>query len=86
MEIASSAEEKIREKGLIPLILDVDVDRIPLSDKSIDVIFEEVIEHLYNSDLVMNEIKRLLKEGGILILSTPNLASGINRLTLLFGY
>ena len=87
VEIASSAEEKIREKGLIPLILDVNVDKIPLNDNSIDVIiFEEVIEHLYNSDLVMSEIKRLLKDGGILILSTPNLASWINRLTLLFGY
>ena len=87
VEIASSAEEKIREKGLVPLILDVNVDRIPLSDESIDVIlFEEVVEHLYNSDLVMSEIKRLLKESGILVLSTPNLASWINRLSLLFGY
>ena len=77
MEIVSSAEEKIRDKGLIPLIPDVNVDRIPLSDKSIDVIiFEEVIEHLYNSDLVMIEIKRLLKEGGTLVLSTPNLPRG----------
>ncbi|WP_016731738.1 class I SAM-dependent methyltransferase [Saccharolobus islandicus] len=56
-------------------------------DSSIDVvIFEEVIEHLYNSDLVISEIKRVLKKGGILILSTPNLSSWINRLVLLFGY
>ncbi|BDC17389.1 methyltransferase domain-containing protein [Acidianus sp. HS-5] len=58
-----------------------------MKDSSIDVIiFEEVIEHLYNSDLVMSEIKRLLKKGGIIVLSTPNLASWINRLTLLLGY
>ncbi len=47
---------------------------------------EEVIEHLYNSDLVISEIYRILKRNGILILSTPNLASWINRLVLLLGY
>ncbi|WP_338116285.1 methyltransferase domain-containing protein [Saccharolobus islandicus] len=44
---------------------------------SIDVvIFEEVIEHLYNSDLVMSEIKRVLNRDGILILSNQILHHG----------
>ncbi|QGA55489.1 methyltransferase domain-containing protein [Sulfolobus sp. E5-1-F] len=88
VEIATAAEDKIKEKGINPLILDVNTDKIPLANSSIDVIiFEEVIEHLYNSDLVMSEIKRLLRsEDGILILSTPNLSSWINRLVLLLGY
>ena len=52
------------------------------------LIFEEVIEHLYNSDLVLSEIYRVLKKGdnGILILSTPNLSSWISRLALFMGY
>ncbi|BCU67961.1 hypothetical protein HS7_13980 [Sulfolobales archaeon HS-7] len=87
VEVASLTETKIRERGLFPIILDVNANKIPLDDSSIDVIiFEEVVEHLYNSDLVIGEIKRLLKREGILILSTPNLASWINRLTLLLGY
>ncbi len=87
IEIASSAEDKIKENGIIPIILDINTTKIPLEDSSIDVIiFEEVIEHIYNSDLAVSEIKRILKEEGILILSTPNLASWINRVTLLFGY
>ncbi|ADX84919.1 class I SAM-dependent methyltransferase [Saccharolobus islandicus] len=87
VEIASSADAEIRKKGITPFILDVNVSKIPLGDASIDVvIFEEVIEHLYNSDLIISEIKRVLKKGGILILSTPNLSSWINRLVLLLGY
>lgn len=51
-------------------------DSLPLDDNTIDlVLFQEVIEHLYNSDLIMAEIGRVLKPNGLLILSTPNLSS-----------
>lgn len=53
-----------------------------LEDSSIYVIiFEEVIEYLYNSNLVMGEIKRILRKDSMLILrlilSTHNLSSWI---------
>jgi SAM-dependent methyltransferase len=87
IEIAPSVEMEIKKKGITPIILDVNENKVPLADSSIDVvIFEEVIEHLYNSDLIISEIKRILKKDGILIVSTPNLSSWINRLVLLFGY
>nr|WP_275944786.1 hypothetical protein [Saccharolobus solfataricus] len=38
MEIASSAEMEIREKGITPFILDVNVTEIPLEISSIDVL------------------------------------------------
>lgn len=87
IEISEEAYNSIKEKGIMPFIKDVNKDDIPLDNNIIDVvIFQEVIEHLYNSDLVMKEIYRVLKKNGILILSTPNLSSWINRLVLLFGY
>jgi predicted SAM-dependent methyltransferase len=45
------------------------------------------LEHLkyYYIDNALNEIKRVLKRKGLLILSTPNLASLENRLFLLLG-
>ncbi len=45
----------------------------------------EIIEHLFDTDLFLSEIYRVLKPGGYLILSTPNLASLTNRLKLLVG-
>ncbi|BCS94090.1 class I SAM-dependent methyltransferase [Metallosphaera javensis (ex Sakai et al. 2022)] len=87
IEIADNALNSINEKGIIPFIEDINKDEIPLDDESIDiVIFQEVIEHLYNSDLVMKEIYRVLRKNGLLILSTPNLSSWINRITLALGY
>lgn len=44
-----------------------------LSDQSIDVVISfETIEHLTEHDKMMNEIKRILKNEGILIISTPD--------------
>ena len=50
------------------------------------VLLIEVIEHLFDPDKAITEIKNILKDNGILIISTPNLSSFINRLLLLLGY
>jgi len=44
-----------------------------------------VLEYTFDPYFVMNEINRVLKPGGILILSVPNLAFLPERLKLLFG-
>ncbi|MEZ0346059.1 MAG: methyltransferase domain-containing protein [Infirmifilum sp.] len=43
----------------------------------------EVLEHIVNTDHVLEELYRVLKPQGVLIISTPNLASWINRLLIL---
>lgn len=49
------------------------------------VIAGEIIEHLYDTDNFILEVKRVLKSKGLLFLTTPNLASWLDRITLLFG-
>lgn len=49
------------------------------------IISGEVIEHVYDTDNFLYEISRIMKKNGLLIISTPNLASWIDRLFLLFG-
>jgi 2-polyprenyl-3-methyl-5-hydroxy-6-metoxy-1,4-benzoquinol methylase len=46
----------------------------------------EVIEHLLNPDHMLREARSVLRSGGSLVISTPNLASWVNRLALLLGY
>jgi SAM-dependent methyltransferase len=59
---------------------------IPLPDGSIDVAHAaEVIEHLYNPDLLVEECARVLRSGGYLVVSTPNLHAWYNRALFLAG-
>lgn len=46
---------------------------IPLKDKSVEVVVSlETIEHLPNPELFVKEVKRVLKLGGLFVVSTPN--------------
>ena len=51
-----------------------------ISNNSIDfVVTFQVIEHIYNDEKFIEEIYRVLKPGGKLILTTPNLLMSLSR-------
>ncbi|PTS81428.1 class I SAM-dependent methyltransferase, partial [Stenotrophomonas sp. HMWF023] len=46
---------------------------IPLPDDSVDVVVSfETIEHLYEQEEMMSEIRRVLRPDGVMIMSSPN--------------
>jgi SAM-dependent methyltransferase len=59
----------------------------PLADAAFDVISSfGVLDYLPAYDDAISELRRLLRPGGVVVLSLPNLASWHNRLALLAGY
>ncbi|WP_055565945.1 class I SAM-dependent methyltransferase, partial [Streptomyces atriruber] len=59
---------------------------LPFADGAADaVLFSEVVEHLVDPDSALDELRRVLRPGGHLMLSTPNLAAWYNRGLLLAG-
>lgn len=57
--------------GKAPDLL-LDGNRIPLSDGTVDcVVLTEVLEHLYEPRIVLAELNRVLKSGGVLIGTVP---------------
>ena len=76
----------IHKYSIKTLICDLDYDTIPTEDDSFDgIIMNEIFEHL-RVDLIftMTEVLRVLRPGGILLLSTPNLRSMVGIYNLLF--
>ncbi len=51
-----------------------------------DVVFcGEVIEHVFSPDRLLRQLAAVMKPGGLLLLTTPNLAYWINRILLPLG-
>ena len=87
IEISEKGVEMARKNGVKCYQLDVDEEDFPFKDNFFDAVFAgEIIEHLYDTDHFLDEVYRVLKADGILVLTTPNLASWQNRISLLFGY
>ncbi|MCS7338406.1 MAG: class I SAM-dependent methyltransferase [Verrucomicrobiae bacterium] len=61
--------------------------RWPLESGRFDVVFvSQVIEHLHNTRLFVEETYRVLKPGGTAIITTENLCSLLNCIALALGY
>lgn len=59
---------------------------IKLGDKSVDLILAgEIIEHIRNPFTFIRECNRVLKKGGQIIITTPNICSFKNRIKMIFG-
>lgn len=72
--------ELFKVEGLTCLAADL-CDSLPLPDASVDfLIFQEGIEHLPDQIRAMSECNRVLKLGGRMILTTPNVSNLRSRL------
>jgi len=77
---------RAKERGIEAQVADVSKDPLPFGAAAFDVVYAgALIEHLYNPEFFLGECRRVLKEGGVVILGTPNVASLTSRLRMLFG-
>jgi len=84
VDISERGIEMARKKGIKAFRVDVDEESLPFENNYFDAIYAgAIIEHLFDPDHFLNEIYRVLKPEGLLVLDTPNLASLYNRIALL---
>lgn len=63
--------------------VDLDSGRAPLPDAAAEVVASlETIEHVENPRAFMRELVRLVKPGGLIVVTTPNQLSLLSKLTL----
>lgn len=59
-------------------------ERLPFDDGTFDAVFAgEIIEHVFKVEVMLEEMRRVLKTGGMAVVTTPNLAALGRRLLLL---
>jgi SAM-dependent methyltransferase len=79
--------ESARARGIMAYQLDLEKDRLPFSDRTIDLaICFGLLNYFKSYDNLLGEANRVLRPGGILVLSLPNLGWWVNRASLLLGY
>ena len=87
IEISSEGVELAVKNGVKALQIDLQEDDFPFEDNYFDAVFcGEIIEHIFNPDRFLLEVYRVLRNGGLCVLTTGNLASWHNRLALLLGF
>lgn len=85
LDITREGVVATRRRGVQAMLCDVETP-LPLSSASFDMVLcLELFEHLLQPELALSEAHRVLKEGGTLILTTPNYAYWSLRLLYLWG-
>jgi SAM-dependent methyltransferase len=86
VELLEEHARHARARGVDITIADLEAP-LPLPDASFDLVHaNQVIEHLRHTDRFLCEARRLCTPGGLVIISTNNLASWHNVATLVLGW
>lgn len=91
-EITSSAcdytDKLIKLKDVPVKVADLNVEQIPFVNSSFDLVTcTEVIEHLEHYRETIREMHRVLRPGGTLVITTPNILNLKSRIRfLIFGF
>lgn len=73
IDISAEAVKKSKERYPRFSYFVADATNLPFSDSSFDcVVCSEVIEHIPEDERALSEVKRILKNNGIFIITTPN--------------
>ena len=87
VEMLEERAAEARGHGVDVVVADLSEPLDAYEDASFDVIHSnQVIEHVRDTDCFMREVRRLLRPGGYALLSTNNLSSWHNIVSLVLGW
>jgi SAM-dependent methyltransferase len=88
LDISETGIAYLKQIGIESALVDISCERLPFEDGQIDVFMMfEVFEHLKNPQNAVEELQRVVKPGGKILLSIPNPRTGHPYLyPALFGF
>lgn len=86
-DIDEAVMEEARGKGVQAIVLEVGVQPLPYPDGYFDLVMSlGMMDYLRTFDDMIQEIHRVVRPGGHVLVALPNLGSWHNRAMLLLGY
>jgi 2-polyprenyl-3-methyl-5-hydroxy-6-metoxy-1,4-benzoquinol methylase len=86
VEVCEEQACDAERKSITVARCNLETDRLPWPTASMDIVVcNQVLEHLKNIFAVMDEIARVIKPDGLVVVSVPNLGSLHSRIMLLLG-
>ncbi|MDD5071525.1 MAG: class I SAM-dependent methyltransferase [Patescibacteria group bacterium] len=87
VDFGSWNREKLESLGIKHISADIEKDKLPFEDESIDfIIANQVLEHTKEIFWINHEIFRCLKVNGVFFMGAPNLLSLHNRFLMALGW
>jgi 2-polyprenyl-3-methyl-5-hydroxy-6-metoxy-1,4-benzoquinol methylase len=83
LDISETCIKKAKKVGVNAVVCDLETEDFPFKEKFDVILVAEMLEHVIDTDTFLKKISKSLKSDGILVLTTPNLASFGRRLLLL---
>jgi|DewCreStandDraft_4_1066084.scaffolds.fasta_scaffold79274_1 2-polyprenyl-3-methyl-5-hydroxy-6-metoxy-1,4-benzoquinol methylase len=85
IDFSKGAVKNAREKGIFAKVANIEKE-IPFKNNFFDgIVLGEILEHIFDTDRFLQNVRKKLKNNGYIIITTPNLATFGRRLLLLFG-
>jgi SAM-dependent methyltransferase len=86
IDFVAEHAEAARARGVEVVCANID-DGLPFADEEFETVHaNQVIEHVRRSDAFLREVRRVLKPGGLALISTNNFSSWHNVGALALGY
>jgi 2-polyprenyl-3-methyl-5-hydroxy-6-metoxy-1,4-benzoquinol methylase len=86
MDCLEAALEITANRGIETVLADIDEAVVPFENDHFDVaVAADVLTEVYDPDAVVEELARVVRPGGTMVFTVPNLACAGNRALLLLG-
>jgi SAM-dependent methyltransferase len=85
-DMCQEALDRAASRNIEPRYWEAGVECCPASNEEFDcIVAADVIEHIVDTDAFIEELRRVLRPNGSLVVTTPNLGFWVSRLRLLRG-